>query len=55
MYKKILWLTCKYILYYFKLSRVNQQVTLLNKGTSETECDITFNFNDYSSVLPKIS
>lgn len=45
MYNKILCL----VLNKFKSRRVNQQVTLLsnNNGTSETACDITFQFNNY--------
>ena len=36
------------------IRRVNQQVTLLfcNSGTSETACDITFNFNNYLNLKP---
>lgn len=36
------------------IKRVNQQVTLLfcNNGTSETACDITFNFNNYLNLKP---
>jgi len=37
-----------------KARRVNQQVTLLfcNNGTSETACDITFQFNNYLNLKP---
>lgn len=33
---------------------VNQQETLLqNKGSSETTCDITYNFDEYSYLIPQ--
>jgi len=47
----------------FVLKGVNQQETLLsennyitdndNKGSSETTCDITYNFDEYSSLIPQ--
>jgi hypothetical protein len=49
----------------FIIKGVNQQETLLynvvgfphnysfNKGSSETTCDITYNFNEYSNLMPE--
>lgn len=39
---------------FFLIRGVNQQVTLLfcNNGTSETACDITFQFNNYLNLKP---
>ena len=51
MYKKIL---CLVIDNMFLMTRgVNQQVSLFcNNGTSETACDITFQFNNYLNLKP---
>jgi hypothetical protein len=47
----------------FIIKGVNQQETLYNdqgishdysyKGSSETTCDITYNFNEYSNLMPE--
>jgi hypothetical protein len=43
-----------FIINFFIIKVVNQQETLLqNKGSSETKCDITYNFDEYSYLIPQ--
>jgi hypothetical protein len=61
MNKKILCLISNINLFIFDIKRVNQQEILFsnfsnindkNKESSETTCDITYNFDEYSNLIP---
>jgi len=42
-----------FIIKFFIIKGVNQQETLENKGSSETTRDITYNFYEYSFLIPQ--